>query len=204
MKCPLCILVLAVFGCCVSRAPAWSAPRSSGAKCSVRRSPVGCGLRICCRLSGDSYDPRAAPLIPTHGCDQPEGFPRRSAAFACAQRLGAGLSRWQAHRVSGPFATLHGPGPRTCSTGRSEGVIRVSTCNEGKPLLAILGYRLREACGPKSAVETSDPDRAFLTIDSGFPLADLEETMRGGKAFIYPYHVLPGTGLVCAERLGGR
>ncbi|MGD0962554.1 MAG: hypothetical protein ABSA57_01485 [Candidatus Acidiferrales bacterium] len=69
----------------------------------------------------------------------------------------------------------------------SEGIIRVSSCNEGRPLLAILGYRLREACGPKSAVETSDPDRAFLTIDSGFPLADLEETMRGGKAFTYPY-----------------
>jgi hypothetical protein len=68
-----------------------------------------------------------------------------------------------------------------------EGMIRASTCNEGKPLLAILGYRLRDACGPKSAVETSDPDRAFLTIDSGFPLADLEETMRGGKAFVYPY-----------------
>src|SRR6202142_4050406 len=69
----------------------------------------------------------------------------------------------------------------------SEGIIRVSTCNEGKPLLAILGYRLREACGPKASVETSDPDRAFLTIDSGFPLADLEETMRGGKAFTYPF-----------------
>jgi hypothetical protein len=69
----------------------------------------------------------------------------------------------------------------------SEGVLRVSTCNEGKPLLAILGYRLRENCGPKASVETSDPDRAFLTIDSGFPLADLEETMRGGKAFTYPY-----------------
>ncbi len=69
----------------------------------------------------------------------------------------------------------------------SEGVIRVTTCIEGKPLLAILGYRLREPCGPKSSVETSDPDRAFLTIDSGFPLADLEETMRGGKAFAYSF-----------------
>jgi hypothetical protein len=69
----------------------------------------------------------------------------------------------------------------------AEGVIRVSTCNEGKPLLAILGYRLRETCGPKASVETSDPDRAFLTIDSGFPLADLEDTMRTGKPFVYPY-----------------
>lgn len=67
------------------------------------------------------------------------------------------------------------------------GVIRVSSCNEAKPLLAILGYRMRETCGPKTSVETSDPDRAFLTIDSGFPLADLEETLRTGKPFSYAY-----------------
>ena len=68
-----------------------------------------------------------------------------------------------------------------------EGVIRVANCGEAKPLLAILGYRMREACGPKTSVETSDPDRAFLTIDSGFPLADLEETLRTGKPFSYAY-----------------
>ncbi len=69
----------------------------------------------------------------------------------------------------------------------SDAALKVSTCDEAKPLLAILGYRMREACGPKTAVETSDPDRAFLTIDSGFPLADLEETLRGGKPFNYSY-----------------
>jgi len=68
-----------------------------------------------------------------------------------------------------------------------EGVIRVTNCNEAKPLLAILGYRMRETCGPKTSVETSDPDRAFLTIDSGFPLAELEETLRTGKPFSYAY-----------------
>ena len=72
--------------------------------------------------------------------------------------------------LAGPSATIH-----------------VSGCNDAKPLLAILGYRMREPCGPKAAVETSDPDRAFLTIDSGFPLAELEETLRGGKALDYPY-----------------
>ena len=50
---------------------------------------------------------------------------------------------------------------------------------------------MREACGPKTAVETSDPDRAFLTIDSGFPLADLEETLRGGKPLDYSYRSFP-------------
>ena len=57
----------------------------------------------------------------------------------------------------------------------SDAAIRVKNCNDAKPLLAVLGYRMRDTCGPKAAVETSDPDRAFLTIDSGFPLAELEE-----------------------------
>ncbi|MBZ5642104.1 MAG: hypothetical protein LAO19_05045 [Acidobacteriia bacterium] len=67
------------------------------------------------------------------------------------------------------------------------GEIRVSNCEEAKPLLAILGYRLRQPCGPDAAVETANANRAFLTIDSGFPLADLEETLRGGKPFVLPY-----------------
>ena len=68
-----------------------------------------------------------------------------------------------------------------------EGVIHVSNCDEAKPLLAILGYRLKESCGPNAALETANGDRAFLTIDSGFPLAELEETLRGGKPFIDPF-----------------
>lgn len=68
-----------------------------------------------------------------------------------------------------------------------QGVIRISNCDEAKPLLVILGYRLRENCGPAAALETFDSNRAFLTIDSGFPLADLEDTLRGGKTFEIPY-----------------
>ncbi len=67
------------------------------------------------------------------------------------------------------------------------GEIRVSNCEEAQPLLAIFGYRLRQPCGPDAAVETANANRAFLTIDSGFPLADLEETLRGGKPFVLPY-----------------
>jgi hypothetical protein len=67
-----------------------------------------------------------------------------------------------------------------------EGVIHVSNCAEAKPLLAILGYRLKESCGPNAALETTNADRAFLTIDSGFPLSELEETLRGGKPFVNP------------------
>jgi hypothetical protein len=69
-----------------------------------------------------------------------------------------------------------------------EGVIRIKTCEEAAPLLEILGYRLREACGQATSVETADAEKAFVTIDSGFPLALLEETLRGEKPFIYPFH----------------
>ena len=68
-----------------------------------------------------------------------------------------------------------------------EGVIRVSDCEQARPLLTILGYRLRQACGQNTSLETADAERAFLTIDSGFPLAELEETIRGGKAFSCPF-----------------
>ena len=68
-----------------------------------------------------------------------------------------------------------------------KGVIFVSSCEDAKPLLVIIGYRLREPCGPSAALETADANRAFLTIDSGFPLSDLEETLRGGKPFEIPF-----------------
>lgn len=68
-----------------------------------------------------------------------------------------------------------------------EGVIRVANCNQAKPLLAILGYQLRSSCGPGVTLQTSDPDRAFLTIDSGFPLADLEQAIREDKPFSLPF-----------------
>lgn len=68
------------------------------------------------------------------------------------------------------------------------GVIRVSNCAESAPLLAILGYRLRQECGQKGAsLETADPERAFVTTDSGFPLPELEQTLAGGPPFVYPF-----------------
>ena len=68
-----------------------------------------------------------------------------------------------------------------------EGVIRVSNCEQADPLLAILGYRLRRGCGKDASLETAEPEKAFLTIDSGFPLAELEQTLQGGKPFADPY-----------------
>jgi len=68
-----------------------------------------------------------------------------------------------------------------------EAVIRVTNCDGAQPLLAILGYQLRQACGPETSLQVADSERAFLTIDSGFPLAELEESLRGGKPFVFPY-----------------
>lgn len=75
--------------------------------------------------------------------------------------------------------------------GGSE-VIRVSNCDEARPLLRILGYRVLGQCGEAGAsLLTSDAERAFLTVDSGFPLTDLEQTLSGGKAFEYSYPANP-------------
>ena len=68
-----------------------------------------------------------------------------------------------------------------------EETVHVADCASAGPLLEIIGYHLRTPCGPDTTVETNDPVRAFITIDSGFPLVDLEETLRGGKPFDYKY-----------------
>jgi hypothetical protein len=71
-------------------------------------------------------------------------------------------------------------------------VIRVSNCDDARPLLRILGYRTRENCGqPGASLQTDDPERAFLAIDSGFPLPELEQTLQGGKPFEYSFSSSP-------------
>ncbi len=72
----------------------------------------------------------------------------------------------------------------------TERAIRLSNCSEAQPLLTTLGYRLAQPCGPNASVEAADPRRAFLTVDSGFPLADLEQTLRGDKPFV---HLFPSS-----------
>jgi len=70
----------------------------------------------------------------------------------------------------------------------AEQVIHVSNCSEARPVLRMVGYRVRQDCGKSNtSLVTSDPDRAFLTIDSGFPLPELEETLQGGKPFAYSF-----------------
>ena len=62
--------------------------------------------------------------------------------------------------------------------------IDVPACEsqETAQLLKIIGFRLRNECGPDSVLETVNPSRAFLSIDSGFPLAELESAFRTGTA----------------------
>jgi hypothetical protein len=70
----------------------------------------------------------------------------------------------------------------------STGTIHVANCAEAEPLLSILGYHARPACGQKDSIlMTADPERAFLTTDSGFPLTSLEESLEKGTPFTYAF-----------------
>jgi hypothetical protein len=74
----------------------------------------------------------------------------------------------------------------------ADGMIHVSNCDEAKPLLHILGYRVRRECGQRTtSLVTDDPERAFVTIDSGFPLPELEEALQGGNPFVYAFPASP-------------
>lgn len=66
--------------------------------------------------------------------------------------------------------------------------IHVTSCEDAGTLIQILGYRIVGSCGQKDlTLATSNPDRAFLTIDSGFPLITLEECLQKGVPFNYAY-----------------
>ena len=67
--------------------------------------------------------------------------------------------------------------------------IVISTCDseETGALLKILGYRMRGSCGADIVLETVNPTRAFLTVDSGFPLTELEQDLRANRRFELPY-----------------
>lgn len=77
------------------------------------------------------------------------------------------------------------------SLAGNEQSLRVANCQEGAPLLRIIGYRLKQGCGPDSELEAAEPDRAFIANDSGFPIADLEQALRESKPFVYPYPSSP-------------
>jgi hypothetical protein len=83
----------------------------------------------------------------------------------------------------------------------SDKVIRVTACDstQTNDLLRTLGYRMRGACGSEVVLETVNAPKAFLTTDSGFPLAELEQALRTDKPFSYEYHSSEATVLYTAE-----
>lgn len=70
-----------------------------------------------------------------------------------------------------------------------KGILEIKTCDSPKTadLLRIIGYRMRGGCGAEVILETLNATRAFLTIDSGFPLAELETALRTDRPFRYDY-----------------
>jgi hypothetical protein len=71
----------------------------------------------------------------------------------------------------------------------SSGMIKIETCDSTQTgeLLRVLGYRMRGGCGSEVVLETLNATRAFLTIDSGFPLAELEQDLRTNRLFAYDF-----------------
>ena len=71
----------------------------------------------------------------------------------------------------------------------SEQVITVESCESAKTgeLLKTLGFRMRGGCGSEVVLETVNASRAFLSTDSGFPVADLEQALRTNRPFRYDF-----------------
>ncbi|MGA8030648.1 MAG: hypothetical protein WB992_26185 [Bryobacteraceae bacterium] len=71
--------------------------------------------------------------------------------------------------------------------------ITIPTCDseETGNLLKILGYRMRGSCGGDIVLETVNPTRAFITVDSAFPLTQLEQDLRANHRFEFAYAPTP-------------
>ncbi len=69
-----------------------------------------------------------------------------------------------------------------------DGNIRVTGCDDAEKLIHIIGYKFENGCSKTDAsLITGDAERAFLTVDSGFPLTKLEQSLQEGTPFVYPY-----------------
>ncbi len=70
----------------------------------------------------------------------------------------------------------------------ANGIIRVTGCDDASRLIQVLGYRFESTCGPRgAALVTANAERAFLTIDSGFPLTALEQALQKNETFTYSF-----------------
>ena len=66
-------------------------------------------------------------------------------------------------------------------------VIPACDSEETGNLLKVLGYRMRGSCGGDIVLETVNPTRAFVTVDSAFPLTELEQDLRANRRFEMTY-----------------
>lgn len=70
----------------------------------------------------------------------------------------------------------------------ANGTIRITGCRDADGLLAVLGYRFEQPCGHRNtSLITANAERAFLTIDSGFPLTMLERALAKDGSFSYSF-----------------
>lgn len=70
----------------------------------------------------------------------------------------------------------------------ANGTIHVAGCGDAADLLNILGYKFQRTCGQEnSSLVTANAERAFLTIDSGFPLTALEQALEKNGPFTYSF-----------------
>jgi hypothetical protein len=67
--------------------------------------------------------------------------------------------------------------------------IRIAACDSAETgeLLKVLGFRMRGGCGSEVVLETVNATRAFLSTDSGFPIAGLEADLRNNRPFAYDF-----------------
>ena len=69
-----------------------------------------------------------------------------------------------------------------------QGIVRISGCKDANALLNTLGYKLEKPCGRRdTALMTANAERAFLTIDSGFPLSALEQALQKDGPFEHSF-----------------
>ncbi|MGD0154681.1 MAG: hypothetical protein ABSB50_01195 [Terracidiphilus sp.] len=95
----------------------------------------------------------------------------------------------------------------------ADNTIHVADCADAAKLIDILGYQFESGCGKDGAtVITANAERAFLTLDSGFPLTRLEQALQQGAPFSYAYpatrvpilfHESDWTGLLPAKQRAG-
>lgn len=74
------------------------------------------------------------------------------------------------------------------SLADASGTIRITECDDANRLAHALGYRIEKSCGdPTAYLATAVPERAFLTLDSGFPVTALEQAIQKHSTFTYTF-----------------